>query len=339
MRGFELGRGLIKMKNTPKIGLILGALIVAVSFFVTGEAYVSTSNGIQGTGILLSYASGMTMLVLPCTLPMVFVIVPLAAKHSLRKAITMTLVFGIGVSATLALYGIVVAEIGHYVGITATTSAMWVLGGVAAYVFGLAELKIIPFKLPSYGGSLPTFFVNKAPYVQAFSLGLLLGNAGLGCPCPSWYLLLGSVAVSGSPVYGAFVGFIQGLGRITPILAIAVAASFGFDPLKGIIKNRGFVQLFNGSLLVLLGAVIVVFMGTSHPWFEATSFHLGWNEFLKSIGGAKVMEIDPGGGPSPSSLWWTPWLFIFMLLAPLTYSISKWIRAKNINKYLFAEGS
>ncbi len=304
-------------RSGPGLAVLFG--LIGFSAILIAEFYSSGVTAVEGTGLAASYLSGMTMLVLPCTLPMVFVIVPLVSAKSLRRALVMAVLFGIGISITLAAYGAIVAVAGRYSGITQSTRIMWFVGGTAAYLFGLSQLGIIKTKIPMLKGSLPNFVTRGGPELQAFSLGLLLGNAGLGCPCPTWYLLLGGVATSGDPIYGAYVGFVQGLGRATPMIAVAVAAALGIDSTRMLIRHKDKVERVTGATLVILGAVIVAFMALGHSWWEATPIHLGWNELLAKLGGKQIAEIDFGGGPFPPGMWWVPWTFIALAVAPFVF--------------------
>ncbi|MBI4561403.1 MAG: hypothetical protein HY724_05110 [Candidatus Rokubacteria bacterium] len=55
-------------------------------------------------------------------------------------------------------------------------------------------------------------------------MGLLLGNAGIGCPNPAFYVLLSGIAGSGNPATGVTYGLIHGIGRATPLLALSILA-------------------------------------------------------------------------------------------------------------------
>jgi len=307
------------------VGAAVTIAAAGVAALVAAELYVSAHSRLEGAGLVLSYVSGMTMLVLPCTLPMVFVIVPLAMARSPRRALAITLCFGLGISVTLAAYGATVGVAGHFAGIARATQLMWLVGGLATYAFGLSQLGLIRARLPAYSGAMPRLFATRGPELQALGLGLLLGNAGIGCPCPAWYLLLTGVATSGSPAYGAYVGLAQGLGRITPIVAVAVAASLGLDSTRALLRRRVAVERATGGVLVLLGAVIVAFMALGHPWWESTAVHLGWNRLLSLVGGPALSEVDPGGGPLPAALWWIPVLFAVLVVAPFAVL---WLRRR-----------
>lgn len=300
----------------PRRGQAVALAAAGLAALISAELYVAGGAGLRGTGLALSYLSGMTMVVLPCTLPMLLTVVPLALGRSARMGVGMALAFGAGVSVTLTAYGALVAVAGRYLGIDTATKAMWLAGGLVAYAFGLSQLRLIPWRLPAYRGPLPRFMAGRPGIGRAFCVGLLLGNAGIGCPCPAWYLLLGAVATSGNPAYGAAVGFAQSLGRLTPILAVTIAAVLGVNWTSVITRRRQAVDAGTGGTLVVLGALITVFMALAHPWWEATPLHLGWNHLLALLGNAQTTEIDLGGGPFPPGLWWAPWLFGALLLAP-----------------------
>lgn len=320
--GARLGHG-----SPRRVGVAVSVAAGGVAALVAAELYVSAHSSLEGAGLVLSYLSGMTMLVLPCTLPMVFVIVPLAMARSPRRALAITLAFGFGISLTLAAYGATVGMAGHFAGIARATQIMWLIGGVATYAFGLSQLGLIRARLPAYSGGMPRLFARRGPELQALGLGLLLGNAGIGCPCPAWYLLLTGVATSGSPAFGAYIGLAQGLGRITPIVAVAVAASLGLDSTRALVRRRIAVERASGGVLVVLGAVIVAFMALGHPWWEATALHLGWNRLLSLVGGSAISEVDPGGGPLPAGLWWVPALFVVLTVVPF---VALWLRRRRL---------
>ncbi len=305
-------------KSRRRIGLAIVTATAGLGILVASEMYVAGGADLRGAGLAASYLSGMTMLVLPCTLPMVLIMVPLVLARELRQGVLVALGFGAGITVTLAVYGALVAELGSSIGVTTTTKAMWLMGGAAAWMFGCSQLGLLKIRVPNFGVRLGGRVFSKPGVIQAFLLGLLLGNAGLGCPCPPWYLLLTGVATSGSPAYGAAIGLAQGLGRVTPILAIAVAAMLGLDATSAIVRKRQAVERSTGATLVVLGAGIVVFMALAHPWWEATVVHAGWNHFLAFLGGPQLSEIDAGGGPLPAGLWWAPWAFAGLAIVPMS---------------------
>ena len=99
--------------------ILLGAILALVVLTVFGLLWAFVGN--QGTAglisggfgwYLFSYAMGLTMIVLPCTLPLAFVIVPMVLKRGAGKGFGLALAFGLGVAITLSLYGLVAAVVG-----------------------------------------------------------------------------------------------------------------------------------------------------------------------------------------------------------------------------------
>jgi len=161
--------------------------------------------------LAFAYVAGISMIVLPCTLPLVFIIVPFSMGKGFRKGFGMAVLFGLGLAITLAIYGIFVALIGKVIGLDAAISeasivskVLFMVGGAAALLFGLSELGLLKFELPAYART-PKFIENKKDYAKAFFLGLFLGNAGVGCPNPLFYVLLGDIAVKGSLLFGGWL--------------------------------------------------------------------------------------------------------------------------------------
>jgi cytochrome c-type biogenesis protein len=304
-----------------RIYLVLLAMLL-FSIFLTGIFYIATSSITRSVSLTLSYASGMTMVLLPCTLPMVFVIVPLTMGETYKKGLIMAVLFGIGVSVTLALYGVGMAFVGRYLGDDIATQSMWLIAGIAAYVFGLSSLGLLSWKIPAYSGALPNFMKYGA-YMKSFSFGFLLGNAGIGCPCPHWYVILLGIGALGDPVYGAYMGFVHGLGRTTPIIAIAILGMLGVNATSALVKRKDAVDKLMGWALIFFGAFFIVFMALAHHWYEGSIIHFTWNNFLLEIGGRGVAETFPPFVRQPHHEFlkpltpFAPYIFLALLLIPI----------------------
>lgn len=262
-----------------------------------GVFYLFSTPG-QTVNLTFAYAVGLSMIVLPCTLPLAFVIVPLAMGKQPRKGFFMALYFGLGLAITLSLYGIFVAWIGKSIGLdqavagaSSVSRILFIIGGLAAFIFGLSELRLIRFRIPTYGGAYPEFIQKQGDYLKAFFLGLFLGNAGVGCPNPLFYVLLGDIAVVASIPHGWWLGFIHGVGRATPLIFLAILGILGVNAVSGIAKKTVMVTKITGVTLVILGAFIFI-SGTSHQWYEGTIVHRGWNRVVELVAGEKIAEIE-----------------------------------------------
>lgn len=138
--------------------LVLLAFVL-FSVFVTGLAYMATTPT-ETVGLTLSYTAGLSMIVLPCTLPLVFVIVPLCMGENYRKGFIMALLFGGGLTITLTAYAIAIALAGNWLGLDQATRIMLLIAGVAAWIFGVAELGLFTIKFPTYSGRKSAYCVR-----------------------------------------------------------------------------------------------------------------------------------------------------------------------------------
>lgn len=285
-----------KTNITFRKWIILMAFVL-FSIILVGAFYLFTTPG-QTVNIAFAYVVGLSMIVLPCTLPLAFVIVPLAMGKTPKKGLFMALYFGLGLAVTLSFYGIFVALIGKVIGLDQAISGagnisriLFMIGGLAAFIFGLSELNLIKFKIPSFGGAYPEFIQKKKDYLKAFLLGLFLGNAGVGCPNPLFYVLLADIAVIGSVGTGWWLGFIHGVGRATPLIFLTILGILGVNAISGLAKKAVAIKKVTGIVLVLLGAFIFI-SGTSHQWYEGTAVHRGWNQIVERVGGERIAEIE-----------------------------------------------
>ncbi len=275
--------------------VIIGFILFSI--MLIGVFYLFATPG-QTVNIAFAYVVGLSMIVLPCTLPLAFVIVPLAMGKSPKKGFLMSIYFGLGLSITLSIYGLVIALIGKSLGLDeavsnvgAVSKILFIVGGLSAFIFGLSELKLIKFKMPSFTGSYPKVIQDQGDYLKAFFLGLFLGNAGVGCPNPLFYVLLGDIAVVGSAFHGWWLGFIHGVGRATPLIFLTILGIFGVNAVGKIAAKTVLVTKITGISLIILGAFIFI-SGTSHSWYEKGPVHRGWNNVVKMIAGDKVVEKE-----------------------------------------------
>ncbi len=274
---------------------LIAVAFILFSIMVIGAFYLFNTPG-QTANLAFAYVVGLSMIVLPCTLPLAFVIVPLAMGKSPKKGFLMSLFFGLGLAFTLSIYGLFIAIIGKSIGLNqaiggagAVSRILFMVGGLAAFIFGLSELDLIKFKIPTFGGSYPKFITKQGDYLKAFFLGLFLGNAGVGCPNPLFYVLLGDIAVIGNIGTGWLLGFVHGLGRATPLIFLTILGILGVNAVGSMAKKTAVVKKWTGITLILLGAFIFI-MGTSHQWYENSYVHKEWNNAVSVVMGKKVVE-------------------------------------------------
>ncbi len=261
---------------------LLTAIIIALTYLATSPARTLTT--------ILSFAGGVSNIVLPCTLPLVFIIVPLSMGKGYKKGLMMAVLFSIGLVVMLAIYGAAIALIGKYLGLDQATKYLYIVAGIAALIFGLAELMLISFKMPSYS-KVPAFIQKQPDYAKALFLGLFLGNAGIGCPNPVTYLILAAAAGTGSVAVGAWYMAVNGLGRALPLIFLSVLGILGVNATTSILKRKVLVDKITGWALVVISSFIILNGVFGHLWYEGSIFHEGLNRVFGAIG-STVTEAD-----------------------------------------------
>ncbi len=277
----------------------------------------------NAVSVLLSFAAGLSMIFLPCTLPLAFVIIPLAAKEAKpTKGLGIAVAFGLGLAVTLALYGIVTAFLGGYFGLDQFTRAMFVVAGAMALLFALTELNLFRIPLPVFSHRVPAWITQG--YGKTFLLGMFLGNAGIGCPNPAFYVLLTYIASTGSAVTGGWLGLVHGLGRATPLIFLVLLTLLGMRSIQWMSKVSGKLNIWTGFGLVLAGAFIITYGLFGMHWWEDSIFHASWNSFIYNIAPnlAETPDHPTAEGIFEASSqvgWWS--LIIFILIPLIWYKL------------------
>ncbi len=228
---------------------------------------------------VFSFAAGLTMIVLPCTLPLAFVIVPLSMGKGPVKGLFIALAFGIGVALTLSMYGVLAALIGHlFIGILGTSGEvlknwLYFVAGIFAYVFALGQVGLVNFKMPSYTGAFPGFIQKQGDVLKAFLLGLFLGNIGVGCPHPATPMIFIQIVSQGNIFYGWLLFLAHAIGRIVPLLFLAILGILGVNALGGLVKSKDKIERSTGWAMIFVAAFILVLGFFTHDWWVVSGQH------------------------------------------------------------------
>ena len=316
-----------KMNEANLKKLLIAVAFVLFSVVVIGLGWLA--GGDHPVSLTLSYAAGLSMIFLPCTLPLVFVIVPLSMGKGYKKGFLMALLFGLGVTLTLTIYGLITAFVGSYFGLDNFSRGMFFFAGVIAFVFGLSQLKLLNVTLPEI--PIPGL-QGQRDYTKAFLMGVLLGNAGVGCPNPAFYVLLAYIATKASLVSGAWLGFLHGLGRATPLIFISILAIIGVNATKWVARKREKIDTFMGWGLLIVGVFILSIGLFGMYWWEESFLHKAWNAFVaeniprlaETVEAAEFFGIEVNPSPVERYWPWAPWLFMAVMLAiPLVWKRCK----------------
>ncbi|KKU25133.1 MAG: hypothetical protein UX37_C0030G0006 [Microgenomates group bacterium GW2011_GWA2_46_16] len=262
---------------------LLTAIIIALTYLATSASETLTT--------ILSFAGGVSNIVLPCTLPLVFIIVPLSMGKGYKKGLLMAILFGLGLTVMLAIYGAGIALVGKYLGLDQATKILYIIAGIASFIFGVSTLALISFQMPSYS-KVPAFIQKQPDYFKALFLGFFLGNAGVGCPNPITYLILTAAAGTGSVALGAWYMAVNGLGRALPLIFLSVLGILGVNAAGGLLKHKVTVDKITGWALVAISMFIVLNGAFGHLWYEGSIFHDGLNMVFGKLGGEQIAEAE-----------------------------------------------
>ena len=313
-------------KSILLISFVLFSLIfVGVIFSLTNEVVVKENQDASYLSwLIIAYVAGLSMIILPCTLPLVFIIVPLSLGQGYKKGLFMALLFGAGLTLTISAYGIGVASLGQTASLDQISTFMFLVAGIAAFVFGLSQLKLIKLKMPSYSGT-PKFIQNRGDYSKSFFMGLLLGNAGVGCPNPLFYWLLIYIAGTGSIEVGASLGLVHGVGRALPLILMSTLAILGINATKILTAKRYSIEKATGLMLIVIGAFLIINgLPEGHEWYEETFLHKGWNELVELTPIPAEFEMDEHEHKGEASTDYIPILLVSLIAVPIIwYYINK----------------
>ncbi len=271
----------VKKSGIMILFVVFSFVFLGIIFSLTTDISVSAGKEISyPSWVIIAYVAGLSMIVLPCTLPLVFIIVPLSMGQNYKKGLTMSILFGAGLTTTIAFYGLGVAALGKTASLDQISTIMFLIAGIAGFVFGLSQLKLVQFRMPAYAGT-PKFIQNRGDYSKSFFMGLLLGNAGVGCPNPLFYWLLIYIAGTGSLEIGSSLGIVHGVGRALPLVLFSLLAILGINATKSLANNRIKIEKITGWMLIGVGSFLII-QGTpgGHEWYEGTIVHIGWNNLV-----------------------------------------------------------
>lgn len=264
-----------KEKSVKLVGLLASLLLAA---FAAGIFWAITASDMK-VGSFFAYVAGLVIAITPCCLPLFFVITSLSIKQRRhRDALLISLSFGAGIALFAAILGMALALTGQLIGLPQISGILFAVGGSMGYTYAISEL--FGFHLPVLGVRIPRIKEGRNSYTAAFSTGLLLAMGDIGCPNPFRYVLLSFIAASGNLATGATLGFLYGLGAITPLILVALLALLGINFSAAITKRADKIERAINLAFVPIGAFLVTFGVFGEAWYESTIIHDSWESFL-----------------------------------------------------------
>ena len=323
--------------------LVVGVFILfcIIVFGLLWLFFLAPSNPSGFGWYLFSFAAGLSMIVLPCTLPLAFVIVPLSMGKGVVKGLGIAVSFGLGVALILSAYGILAAIVGRVainsLGAPLEIVKNWVyfIAGIFTLIFALSEIGLLKFRMPTYTGAAPAFIQKKQDFLKAFLLGMFLGNIGVGCPHPATPLIFIEIATSGNIFYGWSLFFIHALGRVLPLLFLAFLGILGVNGLSWLVARKDKVERATGWAMVFVAGFILTLGLFSHGWWVNSGIHTQLEKITqeetllhlinKQIGTTTTHHhgIETGTGLFDLPLWLGNWVLVFLWVWPLWWWWSK----------------
>ncbi len=286
--------------------LVVGlfGLLAVIVFGLLWLFFLAPSNPDGFGWYLFSFAAGISMIVLPCTLPLAFVVVPLSMGKGVIKGLGIALSFGLGVALMLSVYGILAAIVGGVaidsLGAPLEIVKNWVyfVAGIFALLFALSEIGLLKFRMPTYTGAAPAFIQKRQDFLKAFFLGLFLGNIGVGCPHPATPLIFVEIASSGNIFYGWSLFFIHALGRVLPLLFLAILGILGVNGLSWLIARREKVERATGWAMVFVAGFILTLGLFSHDWWVNSGIHTQLEKITQEETFLNIISENLGVAPA-----------------------------------------
>jgi cytochrome c biogenesis protein CcdA len=192
-----------------------------------------------------------------CTLPVIGAVTGWSGSRGegsgRRQLLLAGSFFLVGTFLALVALGAVTAFVGQVAG--AALGRYWRLAaGFAAVLFGLASLRLVPFRMPTI--PLDERAAGNGA-IGAMLFGITIGGASTACAVgcnPLLAAILGSSAMKGAPLFGAVVLAFFALGYSLPLAAALVGLGFGLGRLAGATRRVArFVNAGAGLLLIGVG--------------------------------------------------------------------------------------
>ncbi|MFQ5997929.1 MAG: hypothetical protein ACE5KO_01335 [Candidatus Bathyarchaeia archaeon] len=286
-----------------KIKIFLGILAFMLLSLIALSIFSLTSTTEYLPGYTLAYASGVSMILLPCTFPMVLAMIPLVGMAGgVRRGLLTAIIFGIGVAISMSIFGGALAALGAYIGLDKGPRLGFGIGGLAALILALAGLGLVKTKVPGLNIGTGRILKGMPFYASALVFGLTLGDAGIGCPNPAFFVLASYIATVGDVVQGGTLGLLHGVGRATPLLFVAALALMGVNIRGGLAKARE--RLFTVANFAFLGVgAFFLSVALFGGWWCYSTIHWQWDSVIGSFafpiseaaaGDVHVDPVSPG---------------------------------------------
>jgi len=164
-----------------------------------------------------------------CTLPAMSILVGYSGtriEHDRKVVLRSALLFTLGIIISLMIIGGIAGFVGQVA--QSTLGKYWkVFAGIVAIIFGLATLKLLPFKL-SLGSHQET--INSSGKFGTALAGIIMGGivAASSLPCnPGIFIVLGASILQGKVIWAILLLAMFAVGFSLPLGAVLLGVSLG----------------------------------------------------------------------------------------------------------------
>ena len=223
--------------------------------YALGEVLQGQLEAGSMAALAVVFVAGLLTSFTPCVYPMIPVTVTYiggAAAGSRRRAVSLSLIYVLGMALIYAALGIVTAMLGKTFG--RFTYNPWIYGGVGVLIvfFGVTMLDIVSIPAPRFFTGVQSAGVRRGGYLGALLMGLAAGFIAAPCTAPVLGLLLVYVSQSRNVLWGGtlLLVFALGLGFLLMMLGI-FSGLFTSLPRAGVWMTR--IKQTFGVLMIAIG--------------------------------------------------------------------------------------
>jgi thiol:disulfide interchange protein len=217
--------------------------------------------------VFVVFAAGLLTSFTPCVYPMIPVTVTYigtAASGSRKRAVTLSIMYALGLALLYSGLGIVAALVGQTFG--NISQNIWINAGVAV-ILGLlaaAMLGWINIPVPGFAGKVQSGGVKKGGHLGAFFVGIAAGFVAAPCTAPVLGFLLAYVAKTRDVAWGGLLLFVFALGLSFLLMLLGI--------FSGMLSNLPKAGRWMNSVKVVFG--LGMFAVAAYFLWKATSIAL-----------------------------------------------------------------
>ncbi|MFC1629486.1 cytochrome c biogenesis CcdA family protein, partial [Gemmatimonadota bacterium] len=221
----------------------MNEFIVELSNYVTGNPLIAF--GAVALGGMLTSANPCVLI----TLPLIIGFTGGYAQPGVKRALSFSLVFVLGLSFSFTLLGLLAALAGRLLG---DIGGLWnyLIAGVVI-IMGLQLVGLFEIPMPSRPGRSE----RPPTLIGAFLLGMISGLISSPCATPILAVILTYVASEGNVLYGGALLFVYAVGHsiLLLIAGVSTGAARWLVESKSVKTGSVWIRKTTGVLLVIAG--------------------------------------------------------------------------------------